>query len=151
MKENLTVSLGVSTDKLRVRCSYTLEPETLANLLQSLRLPGDLPGQFTDTPMNIADVPQAKIDRVAYLATVMADDKLQAWVRTKNYHDITSAASYRGSSVGNFNAEGTRAFEVRDATWAALYTYLGGVLAGVIPVPTKVEEIEAVLPAMTWL
>jgi len=150
LQETLTVSRSLSTGQLRVRASYTVVPETLAALLNTLRLPGETPGTLSDTPMSIADVPPAKVQRIAHLATYYADEKLHAWVQTRNYDSITSAASYRGSSVGNFNAEGTRAFEVRDQTWQALYDYLGKVMTAQLPVPIRLEDIDAILPPMTW-
>lgn len=44
----------------------------------------------------------------------------------------------------------TLSFELRDATWAVLYTILAAVQAGTRDRPSTFADIEGDLPALTW-
>jgi hypothetical protein len=76
--------------------------------------------------------------------------RLDDFARTRNYDGILSAATYATSTVPKFQAEGQRAVELRDLTWAALYAILGQVLAGEREMPAGYADIEAELPALLW-
>lgn len=147
--ETITVSRSL-TGVFHVKASYTLKADSLASVLNTLRKPSEIPGTISDEPLDFADVPPATVLRVSELATALAQSKLDGLAQTRNYDSINSAASYKGSKVARFGAEGQRAFDLRDDTYQALYTYIGKVQSGELPVPLTVEEIEANLPAMTW-
>lgn len=136
--------------KLRVNVTYRVTPTSLQDILNTLRQPGSIPGMPGDQPLPISEIPIATVQRVAYLATVLAQEKLDAFAATENYDGLLSAVSYRGSSVAKFDAEGHRAFALRDQMWLSLYDYLGKVQSGQVPVPLTVAEIEAQFPALTW-
>jgi hypothetical protein len=77
--------------------------------------------------------------------------RLDDFARTRNYDGIMSAATYSTSTVEQFAAEGHRAVELRDQTWATLYQMLAEVQAGTRPMPDGYGEIEPELPALAWL
>lgn len=82
--------------------------------------------------------------------TVQAQQRLDAFARTRNYDGILSACTYAVSRIPKFAAEGQAAINARDATWAALYSVLDQVQAGELPMPTGFADIEPLLPALAW-
>ena len=76
--------------------------------------------------------------------------RLDNFARTRNYEGILSACTYATSSIANFQTEGQYAVNVRDSTWAALYTIMGEVQAGTRPMPAGFADIEADLPVLAW-
>lgn len=76
--------------------------------------------------------------------------RLDDFAKTRNYDGILSAATYATSTAPKFQAEGQYAVEVRDATWATLYTILAEVEAGIRPAPSGFADIEPELPALAW-
>lgn len=76
--------------------------------------------------------------------------RLDAFARTRNYGGILSACTYATSPTAKFAAEGQRAVELRDATWATLYAILADVQAGRRPMPGGFADIEADLPVLEW-
>lgn len=80
----------------------------------------------------------------------MTQDRLDSFAQTRSYDGILSAATYAGSAVPRFDAEGRYAVEARDATWAALYALLERVEAGETDRPTSWEEVESHLPRLQW-
>lgn len=75
-------------------------------------------------------------------------ERLDTWARTRGYDGILSACTYAASSVPKFAAEGQAAVVARDATWAALYTLMGAVMAGTAPMPAGFAAVT--LPALEW-
>lgn len=76
--------------------------------------------------------------------------RLDAWARTRGYDGILSACSYATSTVPKFSAEGQRAVQLRDDTWAAAYAVLAQVQSGAREVPNSLADLEAELPALEW-
>ena len=76
--------------------------------------------------------------------------RLDDFARTRNYDGILSACTYATSAVPKFAAEGQYAVQARDATWAALYSFLADVQAGTQPVPSGFENVEPLLPPLAW-
>lgn len=76
--------------------------------------------------------------------------RLDAWAATRAYDGILSACTYATSSVPRFQREGQDAVNARDATWAALYTIMGKVQAGELPMPSGFADIEPLLPVLEW-
>lgn len=153
LKETLVLTPDVTAGVWIVRATYSLEGDTLADLLSTLRVPSTDPTNlsgYTDTPVGIETIAQNKIERISYLATFMAQDKMDTFAQTRNYTDIGSAISYFNSAVPKFQQEAVYCNGLRDATWTAFYAYLAQVLSAQVPVPTQVSDIEAVLPAMAW-
>lgn len=81
---------------------------------------------------------------------VAVQKRLDDFAQTRNYDTILSATTYASSTVPKFQSEGQACVNLRDATWAALYTLLAEVQAETTPMPTTFAEIEAELPALTW-
>lgn len=77
-------------------------------------------------------------------------ERLDAFAETRNYGGILSACTYATSAVPAFAAEGQRAVNLRDATWAGLYTILEEVQTGVRPMPAGFDDIEPDLPELIW-
>lgn len=85
------------------------------------------------------------------MVTAAAQERLDAFARTRAYDGILSVCSYAADDpLPRFAAEGQRARVLRSATWAALYEMLAQVEAGTRPVPASFAEIEPELPALTW-
>jgi hypothetical protein len=80
--------------------------------------------------------------------TDAAQRRLDDFAKTRLYDGILSACTYAGSAVPSFQAEGLRAVELRDATWAAAYQILAAVQGG-NPTPT-IAEFVAQLPELSW-
>jgi hypothetical protein len=76
--------------------------------------------------------------------------RLDDFAATRNYDGILSVCTYATSSVPKFLAEGQYCVDIRDATWATLYTLLATVQAGTRAMPLGYSEIEPELPALTW-
>lgn len=92
----------------------------------------------------------ADAENLKNLIVSRTQERLDNFARTKNYDGILSAATYAGSTNPTFQAEGQRAVNLRDATWATLYTILGEVQAGTRAVPSGFEAIEPELPILSW-
>lgn len=89
-------------------------------------------------PITIADVQQA------------VQDRLDTWAQERHYDGILSVCTYAGSAVPKFAAEGAAAVTARDATWSACYALLAEVEGGTRPMPATVDDVMALLPALTW-
>ena len=76
--------------------------------------------------------------------------RLDEFARTRNYDSILSACTYATSNVPKFRAEGQHCVNVRDSTWATLYTFLAEVQAGTQPMPTGFADVEPLLPVLAW-
>lgn len=94
---------------------------------------------------------QAQAAQAFQAAVVTATQaRLDAFAHTRNYDGILSACTYATSSVPRFAADGQTAVDLRDATWATLYTLMGEVQAGTRPMPGTADEVLALLPELTW-
>ena len=99
---------------------------------------------------NIPDAyapPAADIQALIIAAT---QTRLDTFARTRNYDGILSACTYATDPSPVFSAEGQRAVALRSATWGTLYAIMEEVQTGVRPMPTGYEEIETILPALSW-
>ncbi len=104
-------------------------------------------------PWTQAEIDAAKAEAAARLqaAIVQATQaRLDAFARERGYDGILSACTYATSGVPRFAAEGQRAVQARDETWATLYEILNQVRAGARPAPASLADIEAELPALEW-
>lgn len=72
---------------------------------------------------------------------------LDEFAQTRNYDDITSAATYATSTVAIYQREGQYAVEARDQVWQAVYQTLDDYNQGVITILPNVRDI---LPQLTW-
>lgn len=133
----------------KVVVSYEVLAQTLQELLNSINNKKSMllgPG----TPVTIADVEADTIDRVIELAKQHVQDLLDGFARQKGYDHLERAINYMNSSVPEYAADAQIANAKRDQTWPALYTYLNEILAGTKPIPTRVSDIEAVMPELVW-
>jgi hypothetical protein len=96
--------------------------------------------------LSLRPKPSSIQDRIVHAT----QQRLDAFAKTRNYDSILSACTYATSSVPRFAGEGQAAVDARDATWDALYTLLGEVMAGTRPMPTGFEEVEPLLPELEW-
>jgi hypothetical protein len=69
---------------------------------------------------------------------------------SRGYDNMFSACTYANSTVAKFQTEGQRCLELRDQTWATLYSYLSAVETGQFPMPSGEAEVLAILPKLTW-
>lgn len=84
------------------------------------------------------------------MTVAAAQERLDAFARTRNYDGILSACTYATSAVPSFAAEGQYCVAARDQTWAALYTLMADVQGGTLPMPESVEAVMALLPPLEW-
>lgn len=84
------------------------------------------------------------------MTVAAAQDRLDAFARTRNYDGILSACTYATSAVPAFAAEGQYCVAARDQTWAALYALMADVQGGTQPMPEAVEAVMALLPPLEW-
>lgn len=98
----------------------------------------------------LVDPPPPSQDQIISAFTAQIQARLDVWARTRNYDGILSACTYATSGVAKFAAEGQRAVDLRDQTWAAAYTILDDVLANRRSMPASIADIEDDLPALEW-
>jgi len=123
--------------------NYFVEKKTLEELFSEIGL-GEGSGVM------IQDVSESMLNAVIILVKDKVQKKLDEFAQTRGYDDMKSVCTYVNSSIPTYQAEAERAIELRDSTWSALYNYLGSIVAGTIPLPSNCDDIEAVLPALTW-
>ena len=102
------------------------------------------------TPEQIAANQAAAQAAFISMVTANTQTRLDDFARTRNYDGILSACTYASSPSPTFAAEGQYCVNQRDATWAALYSLMAQVQAGQRPMPTTWEEVEVLLPVLTW-
>lgn len=134
-----------------VLVSYEAVPLTLQEMLRSLvkNTPQNVVSTANVVP-RIEDIEADVIMRISVLAGDYAEEKMDAFAKTKGYKDMDRAIGYKDDPDPGFAAEGQRCNELRSLTWKNLNTYFNGILGGTTPVPTTVAEIQAVLPVYTW-
>lgn len=149
IREELSIAGGVIIATPKV-VKNTLD-EVLNNLAypngRNIPIGGEDDGRVEVT---FANLDPSIVSRVVDMVSKQADDMLDAFVQTKFYSSVASAATYLGSANLQFKAEAERVVYLRDQTYGALYTYLGEVTAGTRAVPISFSEIETNLPTLTW-
>lgn len=139
-----------------IELSYTTRPYTLQELLGQLRkLPtGENPDEQPSViPIN--EVDPATIQQVYGLVSNYLTDKLIAFAATRGYgsanvDSFTSLMTYSDSIIEKFKNEALRGKALRDQAWANMLGYFAKVTTGEVPVPTTMEEIDAIIPELTW-
>lgn len=101
-------------------------------------------------PEQVAEITQRKIDALMKSIVDATQERLDEFARTRNYDGILSACTYATSAVPKFHSEGTQCVAARDATWAALYTFMAEVNTNVRPMPSSFADVEPLLPPLTW-
>lgn len=84
------------------------------------------------------------------MTVAAAQERLDAFARTRNYDGILSACTYATSTVPAFAVEGQYCVNARDQTWAALYALMADVQGGTLPMPESVAAVMALLPELVW-
>lgn len=133
-----------------VIATYTTQQYTLRELLSQLSRSTDLLPETESQKPKIQDLDPALVAQIYKLVSEYATEKLNAFAQERGYDNINSLTDYRDSMFDKFRIEGLRGFQLRDQVWIALTSYFDQVMAGVVPVPTSIEEIDAQFPAMTW-
>jgi len=70
--------------------------------------------------------------------------RLDEFAETRGYDSITTATTYATSTNTSYAAEGQKAVELRDATWAAYFDIIRGNLT------VSWDEIVISLPILSW-
>jgi hypothetical protein len=136
-----------------LRVSYKLEVMALSTLLHQAAgkhvfhlMP---PGQEAE-PRKIADVDPALVERIKTLIDDYVQGKLDTFAKAKGYGSMTNLVSYKDSTVTQWVEDAIKGLEVRDATWQAVIDYMGKVLTDAVEIPSRLSDIDAVLPEMSW-
>ncbi|PZO17621.1 MAG: hypothetical protein DCF26_09335 [Burkholderiales bacterium] len=90
------------------------------------------------------------IEQMQAAFTAAIQNSLDEFAMSRGYDGILSACTYASSSVAKFAAEGRRAVDMRDQTWAAAYVLLAQVQAGTRAMPASLADIEDDLPKLEW-
>lgn len=136
----------------RVICKWKIIPKTLDAVLNDIWEPTTLEStdeRYKET-ITISDVSLEYIEQVTKLVSEYVSEKLDNFARSHQYDDIKSVVSYANSAIAKFKAEADRAIYLRDMCWASVYEYLDLVTEGSLPVPRSIEDIDAILPELTW-
>jgi hypothetical protein len=80
----------------------------------------------------------------------MVQLRLDTFAKTRAYDSILSACTYATSNVPLFRSEGQYCVDIRDLTWSTLYNHLQDVNNGTVPMPKSYDDIEPILPKLTW-
>lgn len=94
--------------------------------------------------------PAPTVEEITASIVNAVQDRLDSFARTRNYDGILSAATYATSTIPKFATEGQYAVDVRDATWATLYSILEEVQTGKRVPPMSYEDIKEDLPILVW-
>lgn len=93
---------------------------------------------------------QRELERALTVLAEAIKQRLDDFARTRNYDGILSACTYATSGIRKFSVEGQYCVDARDRTWDEFHRILEQVNAGVIKMPSGYEEIEPLLPELTW-
>ena len=141
-------SLEISNDKIVV--SYAAVDLNLNELFSLVRQKPSLETIGQTQPLAISEIDPAVVQKLTAEISNYAEGKLNEFAQTRGYSDIDKLIGYKGDPFPKFDYEGTRGQILRSQMWIALYTYFDRVMTGQVPVPTSVQEINAVLPELTW-
>jgi hypothetical protein len=130
-----------------VKVQYTIEPIGLEQML-SRNVDRTDPEKLV--ALSIAKFDEAEMNRIIWLVTEYVQLRLDNFAKLKGYSGILSAISYTNSTVLYFASDSIITNKARDETWTALYKYLDDIKAELEPVPMIVQEIEKVLPVLSW-
>lgn len=123
---------------------HALDDEQFMNLLPE----GSI--QITKTEADVLSTPVPTATQIKASIEAAIQLRLDTFAQTGGYDSILSACTYATSSVPKFKAEGQRAVDLRDQTWATAGLILTNVESGLRPMPTSFTDIEPELPALTW-
>ena len=92
-----------------------------------------------------ADRLSGKIDQLSALVQA----RLDAFARTRTYHDMASACSYTNSAIDKWRQEAAYCVTVRDETWLKFHALTGAILNEQQSLPSQ-EEFIVMLPVLAW-
>ena len=139
-----------------IELSYSVRPYTLQELLSQLRImPSGEDPEAQPTAVSVADVDAAMIQQIYGLASNYVTDQLVAFAATRGYGTagvdaFTSLMTYADSQIEKFRVEALRGKSLRDQAWANMLTYFSKVTSGEVPIPTSMEDIDVLIPELTW-
>lgn len=124
--------------------------QILAELHQAARNPDEPFDPLKQPDILLSDVDPVIVAKVLEHVKKMSSDRLDRFAQERDYDNIVSLATYAASTVSKFQLEGQRGVDLRDATFAALYTYLTEMTEGTAFVPKSLHEVESRLPVLIW-
>lgn len=144
-KESLVVGKDETGSQV-VFVEYHSTPLSLEDLLDYLPT-----NNANATPEDIAAGPAPElVKRIQQLFVYRVQDLLDNFARTRNYDSILAACTYATSEVEKFRIEGQTAVNLRDRTWAALYTFSAELTEGIRPFPKTFDDVIEALPVLEW-
>jgi len=110
--------------------------------------PAPAPAKFSPLPPSSSSSPSMARLKTALLAA--AQNRLDAFAKTRGYKDIAALCTYADSSPHPlFRQEGQRGVQLRDATWTQCYQMLEQIETGKRVAP-ELDKLLAELPKLTW-
>lgn len=76
--------------------------------------------------------------------------RLDDFAASRGYDGILSLCTYATDPDPVYSAEGQRGVTLRSTTWATLRNLQREILAGQRPLPSSWEELDGLLPPLTW-
>lgn len=94
--------------------------------------------------------PAPTVEDVFAQAVVYTQKRLDDFAASRGYDGILSLCTYATDPDPVYSAEGQRGVTLRSTTWAALRNLQREILAGQRPLPSSWEELDGLLPPLTW-
>lgn len=136
----------VLDNKPYVILEHTVQDMTLEHLFHLL-------------PEEVTDFTDPLLKKIMSLIEHRIQKRLDDFALTKGYGlvgsslilpPMLSAISYVDSANPTQAAEARRCRELRDQTWEVANTHTAEILQGLKPFPRSFQEVEALLPELTW-
>lgn len=104
-------------------------------------------GPLPDNSTLVAPVKVETVEEIIEKFKATVQKHLDETARQRDYDDMNSLCSYKGSTDPVFNKEGTAGVAWRDQVWRTCYTIRDAILAEERELPT---DIISELPVFTW-
>lgn len=102
------------------------------------------------TEEELARLQKENEDKLYRRVVELVQARLDAFARERSYDSILSACTYATSSIARFRDDGQLCVDLRDSTWAELYSILEKIRTNELPVPKAAEDVLPLLPQLVW-
>lgn len=128
----------IVTRQGKIYVEFEIQPRSLSEVLSSFKT--------KDGVVDIKDVEFSLIVYTKSLLTNHAEESLDRLCNLRGYSSLNNAlARYRDSSIEAFKKESDYLQACLDNAWKVLIAYQAEMMAGKAPLPTSIEDLDAVL------